>query len=48
MSTTPRIREVTPWLPIPAKRFDDIIATCRALDREERADTLVRLSLDKA
>ena len=43
-----RIREVASGLPIPATRFDDIIATCRALDREERADTLVRLILDKA
>jgi len=42
-----RIREIVPGLPIPAKRFDDIIATCRALDRENRADTLVRLTLEK-
>jgi 2-methylcitrate dehydratase PrpD len=43
-----RIREVAPGLPIPASRFDDIIATCRDLDREPRADTLVRLTLQKA
>jgi 2-methylcitrate dehydratase PrpD len=43
-----RIRDVVPGLPIPAARFDDIIATCRALDRQARADTLVRLTLKKA
>jgi len=38
---------VTPGLPIPAQ-FDDIIATCRDLDRQPRADTLLRLTLAKA
>jgi 2-methylcitrate dehydratase PrpD len=40
-----RIRDVVPGLPIPAARFDDIIATCRELDRQERADILIRLTL---
>jgi 2-methylcitrate dehydratase PrpD len=40
-----RIREVIPGLPIPADRFEEIIATCRALDRQPRADRLVRLTL---
>ncbi len=43
-----RIREIVPGLPIAEKRFEDIIATCRALDVEPRADTLVRLTLEKA
>jgi 2-methylcitrate dehydratase PrpD len=40
-----RIREVIPGLPIPAARFEEIIATCRDLDRQERADRLVQLTL---
>jgi 2-methylcitrate dehydratase PrpD len=43
-----RIRDVLPGLPIPAAQFDDIIATCRDLDRQARADTLVQLTLKKA
>jgi 2-methylcitrate dehydratase PrpD len=40
-----RIRAVAPVLPVPAARFDEIIEACRHLDRLERADTLVRLTL---
>jgi len=40
-----RILGVTPGLPIPATQFDDIITTCRDLDRQDRADTLIRLTL---
>ena len=43
-----RIREVIPGLPIPAARFEEIIATCRDLDRQERADRLVQLTLASA
>ncbi len=43
-----RIREVIPGLPIPAAQFEKIIGTCRDLDREPRADKLVRLTLKKA
>jgi 2-methylcitrate dehydratase PrpD len=43
-----RIREVIPGLPIPAAQFDEIIATCRDLDRRDRADVLIRLTLKKA
>jgi 2-methylcitrate dehydratase PrpD len=43
-----RIRDVVPGLPIPAAQFEDIIATCRDLDRQARADTLIRLTLKKA
>lgn len=42
-----RIRGVIPMLPIPAAQFEQIIATCRDLDRETRADKLVRLTLVK-
>src|SRR5512138_668898 len=45
---TRRIREVVPGLPIPAAQFDEIIATCRDLDKQARADTLVQLTLKKA
>ena len=45
---TRRIREVIPGLPIPAAQFEEIIATCRDLDREARADRLVQLTLKKA
>ena len=40
-----RIRDVIPGLPIPAAQFEEIIATCRGLDRQDRADTLIRLTL---
>jgi 2-methylcitrate dehydratase PrpD len=40
-----RIRDVIPGLPIPAAQFDDIIATCRNLDRQDRADRLIQLTL---
>jgi 2-methylcitrate dehydratase PrpD len=42
-----RIRGVGPGLPIPAAQFGEIVAACRDLDRLERADTLVRLTLKK-
>lgn len=40
-----RIREVAPGLPIPAAQYEEIIATCRELERQDRADRLVRLTL---
>jgi 2-methylcitrate dehydratase PrpD len=43
-----RIRDVVPGLPIPAAQFEEIIATCRGLDRRDRADTLIRLTLKPA
>ena len=43
-----RIRDVIPGLPIPAAQFEEIIATCRDLDRRDRADELVELTLAKA
>jgi len=45
---TRRIREAIPGLPIPPAQFEDINATCRDLDRRDRADTLIRLTLKKA
>src|SRR5256712_4237012 len=43
-----RIREVIPGIPIPAAQFEDIVATCRDLDRQDRADTPIHLTLRKA
>jgi hypothetical protein len=40
-----RIRGVVPGLPIPPARFEEIIATCRDLDRHDRAARLVELTL---
>ena len=40
-----RIRDVIPGVPIPPAQFESIIATCRDLDRQERADALIRLTL---
>jgi 2-methylcitrate dehydratase PrpD len=40
-----RIRGVIPGLPIPAAQFETMIAACRELDRQERADRLVQLTL---
>jgi len=40
-----RIREVIPGLPIPEAQFEDIIATCRGLEGQDRADRLVQLTL---
>ena len=40
-----RIRDVIPGLPIPAPQFEDIIATCRGLDSQDRADKLIQLTL---
>ena len=40
-----RIRDVVPGLPVPAARFEDIIATCRDLDRIDPAHRLVELTV---
>ena len=40
-----RIRAVTPGLPVPAAQFEQIIATCQDLDRQDRADKLIQLTL---
>jgi len=42
-----RIRGVIPGLPIPAAQFERLIATCRDLDREAAAATLVELTLSR-
>ena len=42
-----RIREVIPGLPIPAAQFEQIITTCRDLERQDRADQLIQLTLKK-
>jgi hypothetical protein len=43
-----RIRDVIPGLPIPVAQFEAIIATCRDLDRQDRADRLIKLTLKSA
>jgi len=40
-----RIRDVIPVLPIPGQQFEELISTCRALERQDRADALIRLSM---
>jgi hypothetical protein len=40
-----RIREVIPGLPIPGAQFENMISTCRELDRQEQASKLVQLTL---
>ena len=40
-----RIGGVVPGVPISAAQFDEIVATCRDLDRVDRADRLVRLTV---
>jgi len=40
-----RLRDIIPGLPIPSAQFDSIVATCRDLERHDRADALVRLTL---
>jgi hypothetical protein len=40
-----RIRDVIPGLPISEPQFEDIIATCRNLDHQNRADRLIQLTL---
>jgi 2-methylcitrate dehydratase PrpD len=42
---TRRIRGVIPALPIPAQQFEKMIAACRDLERQDRADQLVQLTL---
>ena len=42
-----RIRGVTPGVPIPAAQFERLIATCRDLDRQARADALVQLTMKR-
>jgi len=44
---TRRIRGVIPGLPIPAPQFEELIATCRDLDQQDRADKLIPLALKK-
>jgi hypothetical protein len=40
-----RIRDIIPGIPIPAEQFEAIIETCRNLDRQDRADKLLQLTL---
>ena len=40
-----RLQEVAPALPIPAAQFESIVAACRELEKRERADELVKLTV---
>ena len=40
-----RIRDVIPGLPIPEAQFEEIIATCRDLDSQDRANKLIKLTV---
>jgi 2-methylcitrate dehydratase PrpD len=40
-----RISAITPGLPIPAAQYESLIAACRDLDGQARADALVKLTL---
>ena len=40
-----RIRGIVPGLPIPAAQYEEIIATCRNLEKQEHADKLIALTL---
>jgi 2-methylcitrate dehydratase PrpD len=40
-----RIRGIIPGLPIPAAQYERLIAACRDLDKQERADAIVRLTV---
>ena len=40
-----RIRDATPGLPIPGDQFESLIAACRDLDGQKRADALIQLTL---
>ena len=43
-----RLWGIAPGLPIPEPRYREIIETCRALDRVEKAEKLIRLTVAKA
>jgi 2-methylcitrate dehydratase PrpD len=40
-----RLQGIIPGLPIPGSQFETLVATCRGLDREERAGKLAQLTL---
>ncbi len=40
-----RLREGIPGLPIPAAQYETIITTCRELEKQDRADALVKLTV---
>jgi 2-methylcitrate dehydratase PrpD len=44
---TRRLRDVVPGLPIPPTQYEAIVTTCRHLQDQEHADTLIRLMLQK-
>jgi 2-methylcitrate dehydratase PrpD len=43
-----RIRAIIPGIPIPANQYEQIIATCGALEQQDRADKLALLTVRKS
>jgi hypothetical protein len=43
-----RIRGVIPGIPIPAAQFEQLIATCRDLDGQDRISGLIQLTVKKS
>lgn len=43
-----RLRDVVPALPIPSAQYESIVNTCRDLEKQNRADELVKLTIKKA
>jgi 2-methylcitrate dehydratase PrpD len=43
-----RIRDVAAGVPIPEAQFEEIIATCRNLDQQDRADKLIQLTIKQS
>jgi 2-methylcitrate dehydratase PrpD len=42
-----RIRPIIPGLPIPAAQYEEIIAACRNLEKHDRVDKLIQLTLKR-
>ena len=42
-----RIRDITPDILMSEDQFEELIATCRDLDWQERSDKLIQLTLEK-
>ena len=40
-----RIRPIVPGIPISPERYDEIVATCRDLDKQNKVDKLIALTL---
>jgi hypothetical protein len=43
-----RLQDIAPGLPIPAAQFETMVATCRELEKQDRAEALVKLTLKRS